>query len=178
MRLNLCVGIVLLITGTLFGQDSRSKFIFDFETTATLPKFKTFQTYYEILENPRITSVNSSLLVGKVSKIPDGSIGWSGIVTETPSGMSLKEGGSLKMKVFATTKMGSVQVKIETDPLIHYEYSVSEISKLNEWEELTFKFKRKSNGVKYSKIVVIFSLGSVEGDVYYFDDVEWIEGGV
>ena len=176
MKFRLVLILLVFTSEVLCAQMLREKFIFDFETSATLPKFKTFQTDYEISQNPAESDVNSSLLVGRVFKIPDGSIGWSGIVTYTPRKMNLGSGGVLKMKVFATTKKGKVQVKLETEPLAQYEYGVAEITKLNEWEELVFKFKKRSPEINFTKLVIIFSVGTVEKDIYYFDDVQWVEG--
>lgn len=90
--------------------------------------------------------------------------------------MDISNGAFLKMKVFATTKGGTIQVKIETEPKSIHSYSTLKIDKLNQWQELTFPFTKGQVDV-FTKLVIIFDYGSVEDHVFYFDDLVWVEGG-
>ncbi len=176
----LVIGWVFLVNLVMIAPDgiaqsSRAQFIYDFETNATLPEFFEFQTEYEIFENPDQSGINTSLLVGRISKIKGNSIGWSGIAMINQPKVNLYNGGYLKMKVFATTKMGTVQVKLETDPRSQQAYGLAEVTKLNEWEELEFHYKAGGT-IDYARIVIIFDLGSVEDHTYFFDDITWVNG--
>ncbi len=166
---------VITLTSNLgLVQGTKIKFVYDFETKATLPDFFEFQTKFEVFENPDQTGINSSLLVGRVSKVKENAIAWSGIAMTNQPDVNLRDGGYLKMKVYATTKMGTVQVKLETDPRGQQTYGLAEITKLNEWQELIFRYK-SGGTIDYARIVIIFDLGSVEEHTYYFDDITWVD---
>jgi len=168
--------LILLLSLTQSSGQVRTVYSwYDFETTSTLPKFKPFGTTYEVFENPDRNEVNPSLLVGRVVKIPGRSIGWSGVLIIPPDMMNLSKGAHLKMKVYATTKGGTVQVKLETEPKSIHAYSTLKIEKLNEWHDLVFHFNKRPQE-NYTKLVLIFDYGGVEDHIFYFDDLVWIEG--
>lgn len=169
------MAVFSLISGLGLAQSPKTKFIYDFETKATLPEFYKFQTKFEIFENPDQTGLNTSLLVGRVSKIKDTSLSWAGIVMTNQPNVNISDGGYLKMKVFATTKMGTVQVKLETADKLRQVRSSVEITKQNEWQELIFHYK-KGGRTNYPRIVLIFDIGSLEEHIYYFDDITWMNG--
>lgn len=163
-------GVLLMLCGK-----SQSRFAFDFETASTLPKFNAFGTKYELHENPKESDVNASLLVGRIHKEVGKAYRWSGVSVKAPWYVNLKHGGELKMKVFATTKRGKVQVKFSDENNQIRAYSSAYISGLNQWEELTFRFKRNVD-IRFSDLVLTFDEGSVEPHIYFFDDITWIAG--
>ena len=166
----------LILSFVLFGFNvaGQEKFNFTFETASTLPKFHTYGTEYEIHENPEGSDLNPSLLVGRVNKKPGKSISWSGVVMQLPTEVNLNNGGYLKMKVFSADRKGKVQVKFETEPQTINAYSSTRLGKLNEWQELVFRFKPRN--YSFTKLSIAFDLGRVDENIFYFDDITWVEG--
>ncbi|MFZ5940972.1 MAG: family 16 glycosylhydrolase [Bacteroidota bacterium] len=139
----------------------------NFETTFL--DFLTFsETTFTVAANPAKDEVNSSEYVGESFKSV---VTWAGIYADLGYNLRFVKHDKFSMKVYGP-KTGNVLFKIED--IVEKVGSPIEISapltKVNEWEELTFEFPTAADET-YDRIAVFFDFGSAEENTYYFDDI-------
>lgn len=127
-----------------------------------------------VVNNPSATGINTSTKVGKMIKNAPEVYGGSFIELVNPINFSVLR--TFKVKVFSPRVGAKLLLKVEnaTNGGISYEKEATTTS-ANTWETLTFDFSAINVGNSYSKVVLIFDLGTV-GDgspnfTYYFDDI-------
>jgi hypothetical protein len=127
-----------------------------------------------VVDNPSATGINTSTKVGKMVKgAPEV---WAGSFLELVNPINFSTLRTFKVKVFSPRVGAKLLLKVEnaTNGGINFEREVTTTT-ANAWEELTFDFSTINVGNSYSKVVLIFDLGTV-GDgsanfTYYFDDI-------
>ena len=127
-----------------------------------------------VVNNPSATGINTSTKVGKMVKGPPEVYGGSFIELVNPINFSVLR--TFKVKVYSPRIGAKLLLKVEnaTNGGISFEKEVTTTT-ANTWEQLTFDFSTINVGNSYSKVVLIFDLGTV-GDgsanfTYYFDDI-------
>ena len=127
-----------------------------------------------VVNNPSATGINTSTKVGKMVKNAGEVYGGSFIEMVNPINFSTLR--TFKVKVFSPRVGAKLLLKVEnaTNGGISYEKEVT-CTTANAWETLTFDYTAINAGNFYSKIVLIFDLGTM-GDgsanfTYYFDDI-------
>ena len=127
-----------------------------------------------VVNNPSATGINTSTRVGKMVKGPPEV--WAGSFIELVNPINFSVLRTFKVKVYSPRIGAKLLLKVEnaTNGGISFEREVATTT-ANAWEELTFDFSAINVGNSYSKIVLIFDLGTV-GDgsanfTYYFDDI-------
>lgn len=147
----------------------------DFQSTSYAYPFTNFGGgAVTVVNNPSATGINTSTKVGKMVKGPPEVYGGSFIELVNPINFSVLR--TFKVKVFSPRVGAKLLLKVEnaTNGGISFEREVTTTT-ANAWEELTFNFSAINVGNFYSKIVLIFDLGTT-GDgspnfTYYFDDI-------
>lgn len=147
----------------------------DFQSTTFAYPFTNFGGgVVTVVNNPSATGINTSTKVGKMVKGPPEVYGGSFIELVNPINFSVLR--TFKVKVFSPRIGAKLLLKVEnaTNGGISFEREVTTTT-ANAWEELTFNFSAINAGNFYSKIVLIFDLGTT-GDgspnfTYYFDDI-------
>lgn len=127
-----------------------------------------------IVDNPFSGTGNNS---AKVAKMVKGSgQPWGGSFINLSSAINFNTSKTLKMKVYSPRVGAKVLLKVEnsSDGSINFEKEVS-TTVANGWEDLTFDYSAINTSNSYSRVVVIFDLGTV-GDgsanfTFYFDDI-------
>ncbi len=127
-----------------------------------------------VVNNPSATGINTSTKVGKMVKGPPEVYGGSFI--ELVNSINFSVLRTFKVKIYSPRIGAKLLLKVEnaTNGGISFEKEVTTTT-ANAWEELTFNFSAINAGNFYSKVVLIFDLGTV-GDgspnfTYYFDDI-------
>jgi hypothetical protein len=127
-----------------------------------------------VVNNPNSSGINTSTKVGKMVKNAPEVYGGSFIELVNPINFSVLK--TFKVKVYSPRVGAKLLLKVEnaTNGGISFEKEVATTT-ANTWEELTFDFSAINAGNFYSKVVLIFDLGTV-GDgsanfTYYFDDI-------
>ena len=127
-----------------------------------------------VANNPSATGINTSTKVGKMVKNAGEVYGGSFIEMVNPINFSVLK--TFKVKVFSPRVGAKLLLKVEnaTNGGISFEKEVTTTT-ANAWEQLSFDFSTINAGNSYSKIVLIFDLGTM-GDgsanfTYYFDDI-------
>jgi hypothetical protein len=127
-----------------------------------------------VVNNPNASGINVSTKVGKMVKGPPEVYGGSFIEMVNPINFSVLK--TFKVKVYSPRIGAKLLLKVEnaTNGGISFEKEVTTTT-ANAWEELTFDFSTINVGNFYSKVVLIFDLGTA-GDgsanfTYYFDDI-------
>lgn len=129
----------------------------------------------DIVDNPSIDVFNSSCKVQKVIKT-DPCETWSGLGQELPTAIdfSATDKKRFKMKVYAETQVTEVTLRLERLPHPDVEPAydrVASITKVGEWQELTFDFSDVSDDTFKSMIIYFERGANCDGDIYYFDDI-------
>ena len=148
----------------------------DFQSTTFAYPFTNFGGgVVTVVNNPSATGINTSTKVGKMVKGPPEVYGGSFIELVNPINFSVLR--TFKVKVFSPRVGAKLLLKVEnaTNGGINFEREVATTT-ANAWEELTFNFSTINVGNSYSKVVLIFDLGTT-GDgspnfTYYFDDIK------
>lgn len=148
----------------------------DFQSTTFAYPFTNFGGgVVTVVNNPSATGINTSTKVGKMVKGPPEVYGGSFIELVNPINFSVLR--TFKVKVFSPRVGAKLLLKVEnaTNGGINFEREVTTTT-ANAWEELTFNFSTINVGNSYSKVVLIFDLGTT-GDgspnfTYYFDDIK------
>jgi hypothetical protein len=147
----------------------------DFETVGQTYTFSNFDGGdATVIDNPQKNTINTTSKVGKMVK----SAGqpWGGSVIQLSSPIDFSVNKYMRMKVFSPRVGAKVLLKVEnaTDGSISFEKEV--VTKLaNEWEDLVFDYRTINAANSYSKVVLIFELGTM-GDgtsnfTFLFDDI-------
>jgi hypothetical protein len=148
----------------------------DFQsTTYTYPFINFGGGAVTVVNNPSASGINTSTKVGKMVKGPPEVYGGSFIELVNPINFSTLR--TFKVKVYSPRVGAKLLLKVEnaTNGGINFEREVTTTT-ANAWEELTFNFSTIDVGNSYSKVVLIFDLGTA-GDgspnfTYYFDDIK------
>jgi hypothetical protein len=127
-----------------------------------------------VVNNPSASGINTSTKVGRMIKNAGEVYGGSFIELVNPINFSVQR--TFKVKVYSPRIGAKLLLKVEnaTNGGINFEREVVTTT-ANTWETLTFDFNAINTGNSYSKIVLIFDLGTM-GDgspnfTYYFDDI-------
>ena len=148
----------------------------DFQSTTYTYPFTNFGGgAVTVVNNPNASGINTSTKVGKMVKGPPEVYGGSFIELVNPINFSTLR--TFKVKVYSPRVGAKLLLKVEnaTNGGINFEREVTTTT-ANAWEELTFNFSTIDVGNSYSKVVLIFDLGTA-GDgspnfTYYFDDIK------
>lgn len=124
--------------------------------------------------NPNPSGINTSTKVGKMVKgAPEV---WAGSFLELVNPINFSVLKTFKVKVYSPRAGARLLLKVEnaTNGGISFEKEAT-CTTANTWEELTFDFSTINVGNFYSKVVLIFDLGTA-GDgssnfTFYFDDI-------
>jgi hypothetical protein len=127
-----------------------------------------------IVDNPSVGASNPSAKVGKMIK--GAGQPWGGSVLTLSSPINFSNSKTFKMKVYSPRVGAKVLLKVEnaTDGGINFEKEVV-TTVANGWEDLTFDYSAINTANSYSKVVIIFELGT-QGDgssnfTFHFDDI-------
>jgi hypothetical protein len=127
-----------------------------------------------VVNNPAPGGINTSTKVGKMVKNAGEVYGGSFIEMVNPINFSVNR--TFTVKVYSPRVGAKLLLKVEnaTNGGINFEKEVATTT-ANAWETLTFDYSAINVGNFYSKIVLIFDLGTM-GDgspnfTYYFDDI-------
>jgi hypothetical protein len=127
-----------------------------------------------VVNNPNPSGINTSTKVARMIKgAPEV---WAGGFLEMVNPINFSTLRTFKVKVYSPRIGARLLLKVEnaTNGGIFYEREVATTT-ANTWEELTFDFSGINVGNFYSKVVLIFDLGT-PGDgspnfTFYFDDI-------
>jgi hypothetical protein len=127
-----------------------------------------------VVNNPNISGINTSTKVGKMVKgAPEV---WAGSFLELVNPINFSVLKTFKVKVYSPRIGAKLLLKVENavNGGISFEKEAT-CTTANAWEELTFDFTTINVGNSYSKVVLIFDLGT-PGDgspnyTFYFDDI-------
>ena len=127
-----------------------------------------------VVNNPNPSGINTSTKVGRMVKgAPEV---WAGSFIELVNPINFSVLRTFKVKVYSPRIGAKLLLKVEnaTNGGISFEREVATTT-ANTWEELTFDFSAINVGNSYSKVVLIFDLGTA-GDgspnyTFYFDDI-------
>jgi hypothetical protein len=127
-----------------------------------------------VVNNPNPSGINTSTKVGRMVKgAPEV---WAGSFLELVNPINFSTLRTFKVKVYSPRIGAKLLLKVEnaTNGGISYEKEVATTT-ANTWEELIFDFTAINAGNFYSKVVLIFDLGTA-GDgspnyTFYFDDI-------
>jgi Ig-like domain CHU_C associated/Secretion system C-terminal sorting domain len=153
----------------------------DFESTTIDYTFTDFNGGATTkIANPQINGINTSATVAKMIKGAGEVYGGSFISLASPIDFSVNK--TFKVKVFSPRVGAKLLVKVEnaTDGSINFEKEATS-TVANAWEDLTFDYSTISTTAQYSKLVVIFDLGTIGNGTanftWLFDDVRLIPAG-
>lgn len=134
----------------------------------TEPPFNGFNgSAYEVVDNPDASGINTSAKVGKYLK---GTQDWSGILSNLDHKLDFSVSTSIKLKVYSPVT-GKAIFKLESGEGLAEPAEVAvDITKANEWEELSFDFSTATSGA-YDRIVLFFDYENNNGNTFYFDDI-------
>ena len=127
-----------------------------------------------VVNNPNPSGINTSTKVGKMVKgAPEV---WAGSFLELVNPINFTIQRTFKVKVYSPRVGAKLLLKVENaiNGGQSYEKEATTTT-ANAWEELTFDYTGINLGFSYSKVVLIFDLGTV-GDgspnfTFYFDDI-------
>jgi hypothetical protein len=127
-----------------------------------------------VVNNPNPSGINTSTKVGKMVKgAPEV---WAGSFLELVNPINFSVLKTFKVKVYSPRIGARLLLKVEnaTNGGISFEKEAT-CTTANAWEELTFDFSTINVGNSYSKVVLIFDLGTA-GDgsanyTFHFDDI-------
>ncbi len=147
----------------------------DFQSTTYAYSFVNFGgANATVVNNPNPSGINTSTKVGKMVKgAPEV---WAGSFLELVNPINFSTLRTFKVKVYSPRVGAKLLLKVEnaTNGGIFFEKEVATTT-ANTWEDLTFDFSAINVGNFYSKVVLIFDLGTA-GDgspnfTFYFDDI-------
>jgi hypothetical protein len=126
------------------------------------------------IPNPQMNGINTTANVGRMVKnAPEV---WAGALLTVGGNIDFSANKVFRMKVFSPRVGAKVLLKVEnlTNGGIFFEKEVTS-TVANAWEDLAFDFRTINTGNSYSKVVLIFDLGTV-GDgsanfTWLFDDI-------
>lgn len=146
---------------------SKTTFPVDFE--GDQPPFNGFGgTVYQAVANPDATGINTSAKVGEYVKGTDGN--WAGIETALAAPLDFSTNNLIKYKVYSPVA-GRALFKLESlDGSATPVEVFADVTKTNEWEELTFDFSEAASGT-YDKIAMFLDFDNNNGGTFYIDDI-------
>lgn len=123
---------------------------------------------YEVVANPVSGGINTSAKVGKYVKGTEGN--WAGITTNLTTKLDFSTNSLIKYKVYSPVT-GRALFKLETidNSAAPIEVFVN-VTKANQWEELSFDFSGAANNT-YDKIAVFLDFDNNVGGTFYIDDI-------
>lgn len=134
-----------------------------------------------IVSNPNPTGINTSCNVQSYIKTA-GCETWSGVGAkfETAIDLTTAVNKQFSMKVYAKDHTTEVTLQLEFEP--HPNNNplaavVQPMTKVGEWEELTFDFSAHSDKTFKSMIVYFDRDNACDDATYYFDNIKQIAGG-
>jgi hypothetical protein len=147
----------------------------DFETAGQTYTFNNFDGGdATVIDNPEKSTINTSSRTGKMVK--NAGQPWGGSVIQLSSPIDFSVNKIMRMKVFSPRAGAKVLLKVEnaTDGSINFEKEVT-TTVANQWEDLAFDYRTINTANAYSKVVLIFELGTM-GDgtsnfTFLFDDI-------
>ena len=134
----------------------------------------------EIVANPNPSGINESCNVQSYVKTADCET-WSGVGKGFDNAIDLRTADNkvFKMMVYGESKTTKVSLQLEfepfpnTDPLVAID---QEMTKVGEWEELTFDFSEHTDKTFKSMIVYFDRDNTCDDAVYYFDNIVQVSG--
>ncbi|WKK65127.1 hypothetical protein [Lutimonas zeaxanthinifaciens] len=135
----------------------------------------------EIVDNPNPTGINESCNVQQYVKTA-GCETWSGVGKGLANAIDLTTSPNkvFKLMVYGEAKTTTVTLQLEFEPFPNTDPLVAinqEMTKVGEWEELTFDFSEHTDKT-FKSIIVYFDRDNTCDDaVYYFDNLVQVEGG-
>lgn len=143
-------------------------------TFSSAPTVITDNATLEYVDNPKISTLNNSCKVGKVTN--SNVQPWDNIQIDLANKLTFTDGSNFKMKIYAPQSGYKVTLKLEDKTTSGAtnsgdKPSTTSTTLINGWEELTFNFGAGDSG-KYDKIVIFFDLQTQNGNTYYFDDLK------
>ncbi len=124
--------------------------------------------------NPSPSGINTSTKVGKMVKNPPEV--WAGSFIDLVNPINFSVLRTFKVKVFSPRVGAKLLLKVENanNGAVNFEREAT-CTTAGAWEELTFDFSTINAGLFYSRIVLIFDLGTPGNGsanfTYYFDDI-------
>ena len=126
------------------------------------------------IANPQMNGINTTANVGRMVKnAPEV---WGGTLLTLGGPIDFSVNKVFRMKVFSPRVGAKVLLKVEnlTNGGIFFEKEVT-CTVANAWEDLAFDFRTINTGNSYSKVVLIFDLGTVGNGTanftWLFDDI-------
>ncbi len=126
------------------------------------------------IPNPQMNGINTTANVGRMVKnAPEV---WAGALLTVGGNIDFSANKVFRMKVFSPRVGAKVLLKVEnlTNGGIFFEKEVTS-TVANAWEDLAFDFRSINTGNSYSKVVLIFDLGTVGNGsanfTWLFDDI-------
>ena len=133
------------------------------------PEFLVFGgAHMEKAENPSKSELNSSDLTGMAYKDATATT-WGGIYFDLDQTLDFIYGSTFSLSVFAPVT-GNVLFKIENNSGPEEVEISKPITKVNEWEKLSWTFNNVASDT-YNRIALFFDFGQTRQDSFYFDDV-------
>lgn len=138
----------------------------------------------EIVPNPDPTGINTSCNVQSYVKTA-GCQTWSGVGKGLGNAIDLTAAGAnttFKLMVYGESKTTTVTIQLEFEPFPNVDPLAAinqEMTKVGEWEELTFDFSEHTDKT-FKSIIVYFDRDNACDDaVYYFDNLRQVpsDGG-
>jgi hypothetical protein len=134
-----------------------------------LPPFTTFGgSTFDVVTNPSPSGINTSSKVGRYGKGTEGN--WAGIETILTTKVDFSVNSTFKLKVLSPVT-GRALLKFEDskNPQVFVE-TFADITKVNEWEDLTFPFIGAASD-RFDKMAVFMDFDRNNGGVFYIDDI-------
>ena len=126
-----------------------------------------------VITNPQSAGINTSANVAE--QVRNGGATWGGGWILLDSYLDFTTNNTFTMKVYSPAIGLPVLLKLEGDGGVNTELTVN-TTVADEWEVLTYGFAGQPSDT-YNKLVFIFNMGTTgAGEVYLFDDVEFIDG--
>jgi hypothetical protein len=164
----------LFISALITGQETTHIDFDDNNPGVVLNSWNSSSSFAKI-PNPDVTEVNASAFVGQFTSGSDNGIG-IGVIDPTTiftTPFNLTALSYFKMKVWTAEEI-NVTFHIENSPdwgnNIERTVAVNS-NQLNQWVELTFDFSGETNIFMNNIVILIDGATTVEGDVYFFDDI-------
>lgn len=154
-----------------------SQMLIDFESTETDASFSSWGgAGFEKIENPDKSGINMTNYVGQYT-VPSGDAGIENgnVNGSTLSFFNYEATPFFRVKVWVD-KPVTVHMQLQNDPDWGNNSGVKEIlvSETNKWVQLTYNFSSQTAN-NHNRVQLYFdrskSGGSIEGDIYYFDEI-------
>jgi hypothetical protein len=148
--------------------DPKATLPIDFE--GAKPPFEGFEgAALNVIDNPHAGGINTSAKVGEYVKGTQ--VNYAGILAPLSAKLDFSTNTLVKFKIYSPVT-GDALFKLEaidgSAPAIEKHVN---ITKVGEWEELTYDFAGTASNV-YDRIVVILDLANNAGGTFYIDDIK------